>query len=182
MIRNIRAGQISEGCVVPKWMKFALNEQGVEEKYGPKANPRILDYFEAAKFWGKDDSGAKNAWCACFVAWVMVQANYGIAKDAFRAKEWKNRWEEGKQIDEPIYGAIAVKSRQGGGHVGFVMGYIPGREDLLAILGGNQKDQVNVTAFPKSVFEAYMVPKSYDTRNCKALPYVDEYEDPSSLT
>ena len=181
-VRHIKAGQTSEGCLIPNWMKFALNEQGVEERDGPKANPRILEYFKAAKFWGTDDSTAKNAWCGCFVAWVMDAAGYEIAKEAYRAKEWMSNWPKGRKIKNPIYGAIAVKSRSGGGHVGFVMGSIPGKPHLLAVLGGNQDNEVNVTAFKASDFEAFMVPTSYDDTNCTLLPYIDEYEDPKSLT
>ena len=182
IVRYIKSGQTSEGCQIPRWMKFALNEQGVEEIDGPKANPRILEYFKSAKFWGMDDSTAKNAWCGCFVAWVMDKAGYDIATEAFRAKEWMNRWPAGRRIEKPIYGAVAVMVRKGGGHVGFVMGSIPGKPHLLAILGGNQSDEVNVTAFPQDYFEAFMVPKAYDASNCTLLPYIDEYENPLRLT
>ena len=182
MERNISPGKSSSGCLIPDWMPFALKQQGVKEVDGPKANPQILEYFEAAILtWAIDDSGRDNAWCACFVAWVMKQAEYEIANKAYRAKQWMNDWGEGKRIDGPIYGAIAVKSLTDGGHVGFVMGSIPGRPDLLAILGGNQADQVNVTAFARDDFEAFMVPKSYDPKACELLPYVDEYVLPSFL-
>jgi hypothetical protein len=44
--------------------------------------------FKASKFWGTDDSGGKNAWCASFVAWVMKKNSYAMVENAFRAKAW----------------------------------------------------------------------------------------------
>jgi uncharacterized protein (TIGR02594 family) len=152
-------------------MPIAVGEIGVAETSGSAANPRILEYFTASRFWGTDDSGGSNAWCASFVAWVMSQAGYDIATDAFRAKEWMNRWSGGTNIGRPLYGAIAVKSRSGGGHVGFVMGLVPGTTDQLAILGGNQGDATNVTAYPQSVFEAFMVPTDYAHSCCILTEY-----------
>jgi hypothetical protein len=82
------------------WMKTAINELGESEVSGEKnANPRILAYFKASKFWGTDDTGGQNAWCASFVAWVMKQNSIEPVKNAFRAKEWIDF---GKKIDKPL--------------------------------------------------------------------------------
>lgn len=158
-------------CPPPNWMPIAIGEIGVTERSGAAANPRILEYFEAARFWGTDDSGGANAWCASLVAYVMKAAGYGIATDAFRAREWQNRWSDGVDIGRPIYGAIAVKSRTGGGHVGFVMGRVPGTTDKLAILGGNQGNTTNVREYPESDFLAFMVPTSYQHSCCVLTDY-----------
>lgn len=158
-------------CPPPDWMPIALGELGVTEAAGAKINPRIAAYFKASKFWGTDDSGAKNAWCASLVAFVMKKAGYGIAKDAFRAREWAQRWPAGKKASRPVYGAIAVKTRTGGGHVGFVVGTVPGRPGYLAILGGNQSNTTNVSPYPATAFHSFMLPQDYDYSCCVLKDY-----------
>lgn len=142
-----------------RWMKTAIGEIGVAEVNGStSANPRILEYFKASKFWGDDDSGAKNAWCGSFAAWVMKENGYEPVSKAFRAKEWKSF---GKKVSDPVYGALGIKSRKGGGHVSFVMG----RNKLgtkLFMLGGNQDDKVQVSAYPRDVWDAFVVPTDFD--------------------
>lgn len=161
-------------CPPPNWMPIAIGELGVTEYAGARMNPRIKEYFKASRFWGTDDSGGENAWCASLVAFVMKQAGHDIASDAFRAREWAERWSAGKKASRPVYGAIAVKTRDGGGHVGFVMGKVPGRPGYLAILGGNQGDATNVRAYPQSDFYAFMVPKDYDYSCCELGDYTGE--------
>lgn len=141
------------------WMKTALKEVGQAEVSGKKANPRILEYFKASKFWGTDDSGSKNAWCASFVAWVMKENGYTAVENAFRAKAWTSF---GKKISVPVYGAIGIKSRRGGGHVAFVMGQSSDGKYLF-MLGGNQGDMVQVKKYPLSVWNTFVVPANFNS-------------------
>jgi uncharacterized protein (TIGR02594 family) len=143
----------------PAWMQTAIAELGQNEVAGIKANPRILEYFSASKFWGKDDTGSKNAWCASFVTWVMQRHGYSAPVDAFRAKEWANF---GRKIDSPVYGAIGIKSRADGGHTAFVVGK-SADGNYLFMLGGNQVDEVNVSRYDKTVWETFVVPDKYDS-------------------
>ncbi|GAA6171758.1 hypothetical protein NBRC116592_14280 [Colwellia sp. KU-HH00111] len=147
------------------WMKTAINELGESEVAGTKANPRILSYFKASKFWGKDDSGGVNAWCGSFVSWVMKQHHYEPVKNAFRAKEWATF---GKKIDKPLYGSIGIKTRKGGGHVAFVVGQSADGNSLF-MLGGNQNNSVNVTKYNKDVWKTFVVPADFD-ESCETLP------------
>lgn len=140
------------------WMKTALAEIGQKEVPGEKANPRILDYFNASKFWGKDDSGGANAWCGSFVAWVMKESGYTPVSEAYRAKSWENF---GKQITKPVYGAIGIKSRKGGGHVAFVVGK-SADDKALFMLGGNQSNSVNIARYKLDVWDTFVVPKEFD--------------------
>ena len=55
-----------------------------------------------------------------------------------------------------MYGCIVVFTRDGGGHVGFVVGQ--DKVGSLMVLGGNQGDAVNVKAFPRSRATAYRWP------------------------
>lgn len=140
------------------WMKTARDELGQTEVRGARANARILEYFTASSFWGSDDSGGANAWCGSFVAWVMKKNGYTPVRDAFRAKEWKAF---GKEIATPVHGAIAIKSRSGGGHVAFVVGKSSDGKALY-MLGGNQSDSVNIARYDKSVWEKFVVPNDFD--------------------
>lgn len=139
------------------WMLTAKGELGQNEVSGKKANPRILSYFKSSKFWGTDDSGAANAWCASFVAWVMQQNGYQPPKNAFRAKAWS---EFGKKINDPVYGAIGIKSRKGGGHVAFVVGASSDGQ-YLYMLGGNQDNEVNISRYSRSVWDTFVVPTGF---------------------
>ncbi|WP_394203296.1 TIGR02594 family protein [Shewanella waksmanii] len=136
------------------WMKTALAEQGQAEIAGAVANPRILEYFKASKFWGTDDSGGENAWCGSFVAWVMQQNGYTPVSNAFRAKSWIDF---GQKITEPVYGAIGIKSRQGGGHVAFVAGQSADGQSLY-MLGGNQANKVQISKYSRAVWTDFVLP------------------------
>lgn len=151
------------------WMVTAKEELGEKEVSGAKANKQILAYFKASKFWGTDDSGGANAWCGSFMAWVMKENSYTPPSNAFRAKEWKNF---GKVITTPVYGAIGIKSRTGGGHVSFIVG--KSKDDkYYYMLGGNQSDEVNITKYTKTVWDTFVVPADYDVTG-KTLPIYTE--------
>ncbi len=136
------------------WIDTAQKEIGVKEVAGAKANPRILEYFKASKFWGEDDSGKKNAWCGSFAAWVLTNNGLVAPKNSFRAKEWLNF---GQRLDKPVYGALGIKTRTGGGHVSFIVGQ---SEDgtKYYMLGGNQGDAVNVREYSADVWSGFVFP------------------------
>jgi uncharacterized protein (TIGR02594 family) len=154
------------------WMKTAWMELGQKEEPGIAANPRILEYFKSAKYWGKDDSGRVNAWCACFTSWVMEQNGYTPPAEAFRASAWAAF---GKKIAAPVYGAIGIKSRQGGNHVAFVVGISPD-EKYLYMLGGNQSDKVQVSRYARNVWNTFVVPADYNTA-LDSLPLYNKTAD-----
>lgn len=143
------------------WMQVAEAEISQKEVTGAKANPRIHEYFKSSKFWGKDDSGGDNAWCASFVSWVMTEKGYTPPNAAFRAKTWADF---GKKLSQPVYGAIGVKSRKGGGHVAFVVGKSSDSKHLF-MLGGNQGDEVNISRYSRDVWDTFVVPSGYDASN-----------------
>jgi uncharacterized protein (TIGR02594 family) len=57
----------------------------------------------------------------------------------------------------PALGAIAVKKRNGGGHVTFVAGRTRG--GALACCGGNQNDEVNISPYREDVLVGFFWPK-----------------------
>ena len=59
----------------------------------------------------------------------------------------------GTKLDKPAYGCLVTFTRNGGGHVGFVVGK-DSRGNLM-VLGGNQGDAVNIKPFAVSRVTAY---------------------------
>lgn len=116
------------------WMEIAKAELGVKEKRGGE-NPRIIEYHSTTTLKAKED---EIPWCSAFVNWVMKQAGYKGTNSA-AAKSWLNWGVEVTEDEDIPYGAIAVFTRQGGGHVGFIT---DANDDSIKILGGNQSDMV----------------------------------------
>jgi len=136
----------------PSWLTVARAEIGTKEIKGSQHNPRIVEYLKVTGGWWSTD---ETPWCSGFVNWVMKQAGYAGSGSA-KAVSWLD-W--GKRIKQPVNGAIGVISYGGGkGHVGFVVGK-QGKSILL--LGGNQSDQVKISAFSLSKFAAFVVPADY---------------------
>jgi uncharacterized protein (TIGR02594 family) len=191
---STRADATARCCPPPPWMPLALGELGVHENPGlSNANPRVMGYHSASDFWGADDSTAENAWCASFVTWSLSQAGITPATNGFRAESYSktqldidgNGWPSGIVIPRPVYGATARKRRNGGGHVGFVVGTVPDQPDRIAILGGNQGGakgtaaeggEVNVASYPRydeagGELFVFMVPMDYPWECCVLQDY-----------
>jgi uncharacterized protein (TIGR02594 family) len=64
----------------------------------------------------------------------------------------------GLKLNLPAPGCVVVFSREGGGHVGFVVG--KDVEGNLLVLGGNQGDEVNIKAFGVDRVSGYRWPDS----------------------
>ena len=136
---------------LPAWLERANSEIGVKEIVGPDDHPRILEYHDATTLDATDD---ETPWCSSFVNWCM----WGVCDrtHSARARSWL-KW--GVKLEYPAVGCVVILKRGGGkqpgpevteapGHVGFFMGYA-GDGDVL-LLGGNQSNQVCVTAYPAS--------------------------------
>lgn len=141
-----------ERLCVPNWIKTAMKEIGVKEIHGKEHNERVLEYHEVSGGFTTDEV----PWCASYVNWVMLQHGYDTVKYPARAKSWLHF---GKTSIVPIVGSIAVKSRTGGGHVGFVIGQ--NTDGDIYVLGGNQNDEVNIKLYKKEVFIDFRVPLNY---------------------
>jgi uncharacterized protein (TIGR02594 family) len=125
--------------IEPVWIISARKEIGVREIHGTQHNAAIVGYWKDVHLSGvKDD---ETAWCAAFVG-AMLERN-GITSTRSGAARSYLSW--GTPLNGPVPGCIVVFSREGGGHVGFVVG----RDKLghLQVLGGNQGDCVCIAAF-----------------------------------
>ena len=108
-------------------------------------------------------------WCGTFCAQVFKEAGLGhkIPKEFFRAKAWESA---GTKLTRPAYGCVATFTRDGGGHVGFVVGKTS--KGMLKVLGGNQSNQVNIMDFdPKRV-------TSYRWVSSGTVPHEHRYDLP----
>lgn len=159
------------GGVIPElsgrapWMALAWIEEA-KNLVETGNNKEIQKFFDGMPYENSMKNNTTNekkiAWCAAFVNWIMRHYGYnGIQTDngydAVRALKWAN-WDEGIDLKKPAYGAIAIKTRDGGGHVGFVAGK---KGSKIVILGGNQTSKLYCVKYDVSDYFAYIVPKNY---------------------
>lgn len=128
----------------PSWMAVARKYLGTAEIVGPKHNPLIIGWAKKlggwfASFYTKDEI----PWCGLFVANCMKESGYPVQGDALSALGWKDY---GTKIGTSV-GAIMIFHRDGGGHVGF---YVSEDANNYHILGGNQRNSVNIAPIEKS--------------------------------
>jgi uncharacterized protein (TIGR02594 family) len=144
-----RAGQVAKPSPQPsahptkepRWMIEARARIGEKEIPGPRHNRWIAEGWKRlGAGWFTDD---ETPWCGLFVAHCIEAAGLPFPKMFPRAKAWAD-W---GQPCSPTVGAVVVFGRQGGGHVGFLVG-----ENALNyyVLGGNQSNAVNITPIAKS--------------------------------
>lgn len=151
----------------PPWLRRAIKEIGVKEDPSSNSTSRIVEYFQETSFKSTND---EHPWCAAFLCWCLEREGVPSPRSA-RARDFLT-W--GVSIGKPLLGCIVVLKRGNDpnqGHVGFLM-----HETLngLAILGGNQKNQVCVVEFSRDLVIGYRMPdEDY---------WEDEYEDSSTDT
>ena len=91
-----------------------------------------------------------NAWCAAFVGHVLTNLGFdvpgGSKYNALRAAKYA-KLGKGVALDEAKAGDLVViqNPRTRGYHVGF---FVDSTSNGIAILGGNQNDEVNITRYP----------------------------------
>lgn len=141
----------------PKWLEIARTDIGIAEIAGPKANPRIMQYYRAAGAnWAKDDA---VPWCgAAMAAWVSI-AGFPVPAESARARAWLD-W--GVPMEQPKPGAITVLKRGADEAAGHVCLFLEDRGDRILVLGGNQGDAVSITSFPKRDVIGYRWPVGAD--------------------
>lgn len=147
--------------IEPAWLAEARRYIGQREIKGVNHNPLILGWWRAIKRGGiKTD---EVPWCAAFIG-AMLEA-VGIVSSRFESAKSYLSW--GMPLNEPAVGCVVVFNRDGGGHVGFVVGQT--RHGLLLVLGGNQGDAVSVAAFSRDRVAGYRWPMAVPL-NTAALP------------
>ncbi|HEY9045109.1 MAG TPA: TIGR02594 family protein [Ohtaekwangia sp.] len=126
-------------------IKVAAAELGQKEIPGAENNAAIVRYAQEAGFTYINDD--ETAWCSIFLNWCAKKVNLrGTGKAD--ARSWLLA---GQRVDSPEPGDIVVFWRESitswKGHVGIFFGFSKDASRVY-VLGGNQGNQVSVTAFP----------------------------------
>lgn len=138
--------------IAPAWLTEARKHIGTREIPGPKHEPKILAWWKAIKRGGiKTD---EVPWCAAFVGGCLETV--GIISSRYESAKSYLTW--GVPLNYPVPGCIAVLTRVGGGHVGFVVGV--DAKGRVMLLGGNQGDKVNIAPFDESRVAGYRWPQA----------------------
>lgn len=136
------AGSGAGGVSTP--LGIAQQFQGMTERGNAEALTRFLNEHSGTVF-----NNLTVPWCARFVNASLDKAGIkGTGSAAARSFETfgKGIWQRGMSKDalaDVQPGDIAVFTRKGGGHVGFIKAIDPSK-GLLEILGGNQSNAVSV--------------------------------------
>lgn len=136
--------------MIPQTLKIAMGELGIKEIKGRNHNPRVLEYHDQTSLNASND---ETAWCSSFVNWVAQQAKLPRSNNAM-ARSWLT---VGKATSSPRPGDVVVMSRGSSkifGHVAFFIGYSSSGKSIYCI-GGNQNNEVNITAYSKSKVLGY---------------------------
>jgi len=138
----------------PNYMLEAEALLGEKEVRGKLANDKIVELYA--------DVGHPNIvsdevpWCAAFVGACLVRTNKP-STGTLLARDYLNY---GKSLGKkPKLYSIGIMRRGNSsweGHVGFVVDF---NDTHVWLLGGNQKDSVNVTRYPRGQFLGFVVPK-----------------------
>jgi uncharacterized protein (TIGR02594 family) len=140
------------------YVAIARRDIGLREIKGPKHAGRIVEMLRKVGAWWQDD---ETPWCGVALAAWMKEAGLAYPKAYYRALAW---------LDYGVacssqYGAIAVLTRKGGGHVGIVTG-VTSNGSHVRLLGGNQGDAVSEAWFPVERVSAFRMPEGV----AKAIP------------
>lgn len=127
----------------PRWLDLGQQYIGTTEIKGKDHNQTILGFWKSIKMGGiKND---EIAWCAAFVGAMLEMS--GVRSTRSESARSYAQW--GLELSGPCVGAIVVFWRDHPdshfGHVGFVVGR--DQKGNLMVLGGNQKDAVNIMPF-----------------------------------
>ena len=117
----------------------------VSEIPGDEDNPIITKYIQ--------DCGLLQCpiheeipWCSAFVAHCLRKSKTRFL-NTLRARDWLKY---GTSLEHPVYGCIIILWRNSidstTGHVGFFMGFSSDNKHVY-ILGGNQKNAVNISHY-----------------------------------
>jgi uncharacterized protein (TIGR02594 family) len=121
----------------------AKADEGVWE-WAEGHNPRVLAYYREA---GVPQTNDEVPWCAAFVGAVLARC--GVQGTGSLLARSYESWGTSVPLDQAQRGDVVILSRgqPWQGHVGFYEGTDGSN---VTLLGGNQGDQVNITAYPKS--------------------------------
>jgi len=131
---------------------LAQRFRGTKEMAGQISNPMVLAMLKLDQEWPKDDA---VPWCSAFVNFIAWMLRLPRSK-SLRARSWLNVGEIVTSKEDVAAGFDVVILKRGAGnqpgpevieapgHVGFFAGWEGAN---VALLGGNQNDEVNVSYY-----------------------------------
>lgn len=146
-----------------KALRIAAMEIGTKEVQGSGNNAKVVEYHKYASKNNRVEQPDSVPWCSSFICYVVEKAGMG-STNSMMARSWL-KWGISVRKD-PMPGDIVVywRGQKSGwkGHVGIYLR--TNRDGSIVTLGGNQSDEVNITAYNSS--------KLLDIRrSSKARPY-----------
>src|SRR5690554_5877296 len=154
---------------------IGLRENTSKTEYNPvivKMLERMGAFSNESRAWWRED---ETPWCGLFVGFCLGVTGRFVVREWYRARAWESP--QLTKLDRPAYGAIVTFTRDGGGHVGFIVG--TDAKGNLMVLGGNQSNAVSIVPFAKSRVTGYFWPSFWrDGAAVKSLPLGERYRLP----
>jgi uncharacterized protein (TIGR02594 family) len=122
-----------------------LSHYGLSEVEGPQSNPEILEFFRELDYdWVNDDSA--TSWCSAMLSYYAKKCGYEY-HTGLDARGWLKM---PIMVLKPSLGDIVILWRNDPhsweGHVAL---FIAWSVSKVYLLGGNQGNQINITAYPR---------------------------------
>ncbi|WBL75590.1 TIGR02594 family protein [Bradyrhizobium xenonodulans] len=145
----------AKAAPAPLWLAVSLSHLGLKEGAGNIDNRELVADIQTV---AKDYQHDATPWCAGWVSYCLAKAGEKPSSQPLWALSYADtRNQPVVRLGGPAVGAIAVKTRNGGGHVTFVAGRTRG--GALVCCGGNQNDEVNNSPYSPDVFVGFFWPK-----------------------
>lgn len=152
-------GMNNDGRYVPGASAVTAETSAPRSRYG---RPLELGYAkqaavsndliaEARRYLGGNPTGRASLWCGAFMDLVLKRTGYKGGGNLARGYA-----RYGTKVDGPQVGAIAVMTRNGGGHVGIVTGVDASGNPV--VISGNHNNRVEEAVYPRSRVITYVVP------------------------
>lgn len=149
------ARAVAAAAAAPLWLAVSLAHLGLKEAPGAADNRELVADIKSV---AADYQHDATPWCAGWVSFCLTRAGEKPSSQPLWALSYSDtRNQPVVRLNGPALGAIAVKTRNGGGHVTFVAGRTRGL--ALACCGGNQNDEVNVSPYRPDAFVGFYWPK-----------------------
>jgi uncharacterized protein (TIGR02594 family) len=140
--------------LTPPWITLAKTKMGLHE---------VRNNAELKAFLKSDGHAlgdpAKLPWCGDFVETCIAVS---LPKELMISNPyWALNWLKfGREVPiaKPVMGAIGVKTRDGGGHVFFVVGH---DKTYVHALGGNQSNSISIVKIAKKDVKGLRFPTTY---------------------
>lgn len=134
---------VSGNNVGMKWIAGIIRYIGLDEFSKILNDLLVPEWANEGLAYFKTLAGNDHAWCSVLVNWAMRLVGIKPTNDAMAAS-WRT-W--GRKGDYWFGAVLGMRHASGGGHVTFFLFWIDKSKRIAACLGGNQGNQLNVTAY-----------------------------------